>query len=287
MKKVFVSICIAGAALAMSSCRSVEKAIPLSSINGEWNIIEVNGSKIAPGESRTLPFIAFDTATGRVSGNSGCNRMMGSFDVNAKPGSLELTGMASTRMMCPDMTTENNVLNAFAQVKGYKKAGKDKMYLCNSSNRPVVVLQKKEADVKLSVLNGEWKIKEVNEDVQNCDEIETTNAYHILEGEARARFRKWDNVKYITEIPKSRPRAKKSYSNKNWGMEIKTNNRLNPKDGEGIRFGVVVTLKEINGISRIDEFIKNCTLNGWLVNRVDIKARIDIHKKFNEEIEFQ
>ena len=70
MKKVFVSICIAGAALAMSSCRSVEKAIPLSSINGEWNIIEVNGSKIAPGESRTLPFIAFDTATGRVSGNS-------------------------------------------------------------------------------------------------------------------------------------------------------------------------------------------------------------------------
>ena len=40
MKKVFVSICMAGAALAMSSCRSVEKAIPLSSINGEWNIIE-------------------------------------------------------------------------------------------------------------------------------------------------------------------------------------------------------------------------------------------------------
>ena len=143
----------------MFSCRSVEKAISLSSINGEWNIIEVNGSKITPGESKSLPFIAFDTATGRVSGNSGCNRMMGSFDVNAKPGSLELTGMASTRMMCPDMTTENNVLNAFAQVKGYKKAGKDKMYLCNSSNRPVVVLQKKEADVKLSVLNGEWKIK--------------------------------------------------------------------------------------------------------------------------------
>ena len=70
--------------------------------------------------------------------------------------------MASTRMMCPDMTTEKNVLSALAQVKGYKKAGKEKMYLCNASNRPVVVLEKKEADVKLSVLNGEWKIKEVN-----------------------------------------------------------------------------------------------------------------------------
>lgn len=162
MKKVFVSICIVGAALAMSSCRSVEKAVPLSSINGEWNIIEVNGTKVAPGESRTLPFIAFDTATGRLSGNSGCNRMMGGFDVNAKPGSLELTNIASTRMMCPDMTTENNVLNALGQVKSYKKGGKDKVYLCNASNRPVVVLEKKEADVKLSVLNGEWKIKEVD-----------------------------------------------------------------------------------------------------------------------------
>ena len=129
MNKVLVSICIAGTALAMSSCRSVEKAMPLSSINGEWNIIEVNGSKVTPGESRTLPFITFDTATGRVSGNSGCNRMMGSFDVNAKPGSLSLGAMAGTKMMCPDMTTERNVLGALAQVKGYKKAGKDTFYL--------------------------------------------------------------------------------------------------------------------------------------------------------------
>lgn len=162
MKKIFVSICVAGAALAMSSCRSVEKAIPLSSIDGEWNIIEVNGSKVTPGESKTLPFISFDTTSGRLSGNSGCNRMMGNFDVNAKPGSLSLEGVASTRMMCPDMTTERNVLGALAQVKGYRKAGKERVYLCNAANRPVMVLEKKEADVKLSVLNGEWKIKEVN-----------------------------------------------------------------------------------------------------------------------------
>lgn len=70
-------------------------------------------------------------------------------------------------------------------------------------------------------------------------------------------------------------------------MEIKTNNRLDPKDGMGIRFGVIVTLKETNGINRIDEFIKNCTLNGWLVNRIDVKNRIDIHKKVNEDIEFK
>lgn len=130
------------------------------------------------------------------------------------------------------------------------------------------------------------KLKEINEDSQNNEESEL-DTRHILEGEARERFRKWDNVKYLTEIPKGKTRAKKSYDNKNWGMEIKTNNRLDPKDGEGIRFGVVITLKEINGINRIDDFVRNCTLNGWLVNKVDIKNRVDIHEKINEEIEFQ
>ncbi|MCD8506193.1 MAG: hypothetical protein LRY37_03710 [Alkalibacterium thalassium] len=70
-------------------------------------------------------------------------------------------------------------------------------------------------------------------------------------------------------------------------MEIKTNNRLNPKDGVGLRFGVVVTIKEINGVNRIDEFVKNCYLNGWIVNELDIQVKQDINKKLNEEIEFQ
>ena len=80
--------------------------------------------------------------------------------------------------------------------------------------------------------------------------------------------------------------SKDSYKNKNWGMEVKTNNRLDPQDGVGVRFGVVVTLKEINGVNRIDEFIRSCTLDGWLVNVIDVAARVEIHNKVNEEIEF-
>ena len=92
-------------------------------------------------------------------------------------------------------------------------------------------------------------------------------------------------MKYIRERSDKRLESKKSYTNKNWGMEIKTSNRLDPRDGFGVRFGVVVTLKEINGVNRIDEFIRNCNLRGWIVNRLDVENRIDIHKKINEEIE--
>ena len=160
MKKVIVSLCMAGALIALSSCRSSKDAATLSSINGEWNIIEINGAAVVPAPNQEFPFIGFDTNTGKVFGNSGCNRMMGSFDVNAKPRQIDLGALGSTLMMCPDMTVEKNVLAALGQVKKYKQLGKENMALCASSNRPVIVLQKKEASAKLADLNGKWMISE-------------------------------------------------------------------------------------------------------------------------------
>lgn len=144
-----------------------------------------------------------------------------------------------------------------------------------------------ELNLHFGRIKNNGKLNEINNDKQNQDETLNTEKNYLLEGEARDKFRKWDNVKYVAEKPKDRMKPKISYNNKNWGMEVKTNNRLDSKDGIGIRFGVVVTLKEINGVNRIDEFIKNCTLNGWLVNSLDVQNRIDINKKVNEEVEFE
>lgn len=142
-----------------------------------------------------------------------------------------------------------------------------------------------ELNLHFGRIQDDGKLNEINDDKQNLDDIGESRSY-ILEGDARERFRKWDNVKYIAEKVKDRRVPKKSYRNKNWGMEIKTNNKLDPEDGVGLRFGVVVTIKEMYGINRIDEFIKNCNLNGWLVNAIDIQNRIEIHEKINEEIRF-
>lgn len=144
-----------------------------------------------------------------------------------------------------------------------------------------------ELNLHFGRLGKDNKVEDIKGDKQNKDETLNNEKNYLLEGEARKQFRKWDNVKYIAESATKKMVPKASYNIKNWGMEIKTNNRLDPKDGIGIRFGVVVTLKEMNGVNRIDEFIKNCTLNGWLVNTIDVKNRIDIYKKVNEEVEFQ
>ena len=108
-----------------------------------------------------------------------------------------------------------------------------------------------ELNLHFGRIQDDGKLNEINDDKQNLDDIGESRSY-ILEGDARERFRKWDNVKYIAETVKDRRVPKKSYRNKNWGMEIKTNNRLDPEDGVGLRFGVVVTIKEMYGINRID-----------------------------------
>lgn len=156
--------------------------------------------------------------------------------------------------------------------------------LCNRSQG--VDYTNTELNLHFGRIKDDGSLYEINKDKQNIDDALGLPKSFILEGEARKSFRKWDNVKYVCEKLKDRKSPKKSYQNKNWGIEVKTNNRLDPQDGVGLRFGIIVTMKEMYGINRIDEFIRNCNLNGWLVNKIDVENRIDIHEKVNEEIEF-
>lgn len=143
-----------------------------------------------------------------------------------------------------------------------------------------------ELNIHFGRINDKGKVVDIKGDRQNQDDVIDEKNFYLLEAEARRQFRKWDNVKYVVEDIEKKVRPRKSYKNKNWGMEIKTNNRLNYKDGQGLRFGVVVTLKAMDGVNRIDEFINNCFLNGWLVNVVDINNRIKIYHTAQEKIEF-
>lgn len=137
-----------------------------------------------------------------------------------------------------------------------------------------------ELDIQFGRLKDD-SIKPINNNYQSTD-VQT----HTWEADARKFFRKWDNVKHIREVFNPRGRAKKAYDKGIWGLSLKTKERLEKKYGVGLKFGIVITLKEIDGVNRIDEFIKNCAIRGWLVNRIDIEQRIDIYNLAEEEIDF-
>ena len=56
--------------------------------------------------------------------------------------------------------------------------------------------------------------------------------------------------------------------------------------GKHLNFRAVITLKELNGINRIDQFIKACTLRGYIVNQLDIQNRKEIYNATQQEIIF-
>ncbi len=128
---------------------------------------------------------------------------------------------------------------------------------------------------------GSSTIKSIN-DNQQSEDMQLT----LYEEDARKMYRKWDNIKHISEEIKERKRPRKVYDSGLWGLKINTKERLQ-KRKEPLPFGVVVTLKEMNGVNRIDDFIKMCMARGWLVNRIDIENQLDVYAKAEEEIVFE
>lgn len=113
----------------------------------------------------------------------------------------------------------------------------------------------------------------------------------LYEDTARSLYRKWDNVKHIREnfkTPTGRNKSpKQKKENGLWGISIKTKERLNKEDGNNLKFGIIITLKEVNGKNRMQEFIQLCQFRGWLVTRIDVENKIDIYNKTEEEIIFE
>lgn len=139
-----------------------------------------------------------------------------------------------------------------------------------------------ELDLKIGRIDNNEKIKSINKDGQG--DIGT----YIDEKKSRNEFRKWDNSKSIKERYSPKNGERDSYKNKLWGIRIiKTTRFYNNLTRDKIKFGLVVTLKEINGENRIDEFIQRCFFNQWFVEKVEVENQIELYNKAEEEIIFQ
>lgn len=131
------------------------------------------------------------------------------------------------------------------------------------------------------IIDDKGKISDINENVQ--DDADS----RMDERQSRKEFRKWDNTKFISRMVKNNNKPVKSYDDRLWGLMVTSKERLSTQMRYPLNFGVVVTLKEVNGVNRIEDFIKACTLRGWIVNRIDIQNQLDIYASSQEEIHFE
>ena len=115
------------------------RIVPLEDIAGEWRILTVFGEKM-PAMDET-PAVNFAIAAKRVSAYAGCTRLSAGF-MPGETNGLTVGNVMSTRMACPDMTTEQNVTNALEQVKSYGMALNGNLLLFSAGGQQVMELMR-------------------------------------------------------------------------------------------------------------------------------------------------
>lgn len=138
MKKM---IFMAAMTAVLASCSTSGKMASLDSMSGEWTIEKIDGATL-DNKGETTPFIGFDAKTNKVFGSTSCNRLTGEMTADAKTGTIDLSRMGMTRMMCADMSTETKVLDALSRVKKFK-VKKNTLLLTDDKGKTVVEMKKR------------------------------------------------------------------------------------------------------------------------------------------------
>jgi len=97
---------------------------PAALAGTHWALVQLNGEAVAPEAGRTAPYIELNDETKRLSGSGGCNRLLGSYELDGS--SLRFRQVASTMMACPGddvMAHEQAFVKALGKVASYRIRG--------------------------------------------------------------------------------------------------------------------------------------------------------------------
>lgn len=113
----------------------------LDELQGKWNVISVYGLSV-PETVETTPFLIFDTKENKINGHTGCNLLSGELEItDGDPLTISIPPFATTRMACPDMETENNIVSALSGVKTFGRLDRRRIALYSASGAEVMELQ--------------------------------------------------------------------------------------------------------------------------------------------------
>lgn len=134
-------ISIIAAAIALCSCSATKTTDATVDLNGEWDIVTVDGNVVDTTKTESRPILGFDTAKNTIYGCASCNSINGTAHVDAAKKTIKLSQVGTTMMLCANMEYEQKILKALESVKGYK-AGKGCVELTNGSGKAVLQLKK-------------------------------------------------------------------------------------------------------------------------------------------------
>lgn len=106
-------------AMVLTACASVQNAI--SKVGGKQASIDNTQWVLAETVKGKTPTLSIENS--KITGNAGCNSYFGGVTLDTTAGNFSATNLASTKMACSDMTTEDNFLMMLGQADKYVVSG--------------------------------------------------------------------------------------------------------------------------------------------------------------------
>ena len=87
--------------------------------------------------------LVIDVEEGKIHGNTGCNVMNGTMEINMNAAnSISFQAISKTLMLCPDDNYETQLLVALEEAMRAKPMQGGKVELLDSQNKPVLLLER-------------------------------------------------------------------------------------------------------------------------------------------------
>ena len=108
-------------------------------LNGTWAVKEISGEKVNVDKMK----LVIDVEEGKIHGNTGCNVINGSLEINMESAnSISFQAISKTMMLCPDENYETRLLVALEEAMKAKPLKGGKVELLDSQGKTVLVLER-------------------------------------------------------------------------------------------------------------------------------------------------
>jgi heat shock protein HslJ len=108
----------------------------------KWVLMEMKGVPVQLSGGGRDASIEFTWADKKFTGNGGCNRISGTYELQRKK-DIQFRDIISTKMSCPDISFETIFLATLRDVDGFEE--EDNKLLLKDNKKTVLVLQAREA----------------------------------------------------------------------------------------------------------------------------------------------
>lgn len=116
-------------------------------LNGTWQVVSIGDETIDNPDVK----LVIDVAEGKIHGNTGCNILNGSLELDLETAnSISFQDLITTRMACPNPEYETRFIVALEEADRAKPISEERVLLLNSSNEVVLTIVRLTPGINLS-----------------------------------------------------------------------------------------------------------------------------------------